>query len=553
MSNSLNRTGRTDNIFIKSHGPKTPLWRYYIRSSLDFLGFHQPIEYCNNQKRLNFEAETLLLWKNFGLSVPDILYQSSSELHLSFIRGRTLLSVLLESFDLKIISMVIKDMNYRHRLAFTHNEPRLCHVDANLRNILYSKGSIIHVDFEMGRNYETVERWATREVSKLMVSLFKDRSSQEIDNIIQIFRQEYMHKRVIKSIVCSKLKNSKKKYEKKRTKSFNLYRLAKILEKDLKPDYRKILVIKFRNIGDVLLTTPLAFNIRHHYPSSDIDFAVNQGCEDMLTHNPNIASIISYSRLRIKKLNWLSQVREELRLVRQIRSNQYDLVINLTEGDRGAQLALFSGAKKKLGFRVRKGILSKLKIFDHLGLDNDQKWQHTIEKDLQFIELLNKKVVDKSVSLYWPKKIDTEIDILLAENKVRHFVHIHPVSRWKFKCWEDDRLAKVIDYLQQEKEIKVVITCAPDNQELESIDKILSHCQTEPINLSGKLNLKQLACLSSKAILFLGPDTAPMHMAAAVNTQVVALFGASYPKLWGPWNNQLDVNLFQDIDGVQTN
>ncbi len=313
----------------------------------------------------------------------------------------------------------------------------------------------------------------------------------------------------------------------------------------------KILVVKFRNIGDVLLSTPLISNLKNIYPDSQIDMALNKGCEDMVSNNPNVDNIIIYDRPRIKKLGIFAQLKEEIRFTRNIRNNHYDMVINLTEGDRGAQLAFLSGAKSKLGFPVRKGLLSKIKIFDKLG--DDKKWQHTVEKDLQFINLLGKEVDNKEVKIYWSSMVEQEVDKILADNNIKQFVHIHPVSRWMFKCWEDDRMAKIIDYLQQDKGVKVVITGAPVKKELDRIDKILSLCKTRPINLSSKLTLKHLAYLSSKAKLFFGVDTAPMHMAAATNTPVATLFGASYPVIWGPWNNNSDKQLFQDEDSIQTN
>jgi heptosyltransferase-3 len=122
-----------------------------------------------------------------------------------------------------------------------------------------------------------------------------------------------------------------------------------------------------------------------------------------------------------------------------------------------------------------------------------------------------------------------------------------------FKCWEDDRMAKIIDYLQQDKGLKVVITGAPVKIELDRIDKILSLCKTRPVNLSSKLTLKHLAYLSSKSKLFFGVDTAPMHMAAATNTPVLTLFGASFPVKWGPWNNNKNRKSFTDSDGIQSN
>ena len=78
-------------------------------------------------------------------------------------------------------------------------------------------------------------------------------------------------------------------------------------------------------------------------------------------------------------------------------------------------------------------------------------------------------------------------------------------------------------------------------------------CESVPINLSGKLNLRHLACISSQARLFFGVDTAPMHIAAAVDTPVLAMFGATFPQVWGPWNNENDTQPFYDIDGSQFN
>lgn len=313
----------------------------------------------------------------------------------------------------------------------------------------------------------------------------------------------------------------------------------------------KILVIKFRNIGDVLLSTPLISNLKFYYPDSDIDFALNKGCEDMVSDNSYINNVIVYDRPRIKKMGIFSQFKEEIKFTRSIRNNNYDMVINLTEGDRGAQLALLSGAKVKIGFPIRKGILSKIDIFDKIA--DDEKWQHTVEKDLQFIKLLNKEIRSKEVAIFWSKEVERKVEETIKENHISDFVHIHPVSRWMFKCWEDERMARIIDYLYEEKRLNVVITGAPIRKELDRIEKILSLCKTKPVNLSGKLSLKQLACLSSKAKLFFGVDTAPMHMAAATNTPVLTLFGASFPVKWGPWNNNENRKSFTDSDAIQSN
>jgi len=311
----------------------------------------------------------------------------------------------------------------------------------------------------------------------------------------------------------------------------------------------KILIIKFRNIGDVLLSTPLIENLKYHYPDAKIDFALNAGCQDMISFNPDIRNIFIYDRNRIKQKHLIERVKDEIEYVNNIISNKYDLVINLTEGDRGAIIALLSKANKKLGFPARKGILKYLNIYDIIG--DDQKPIHTIEKDLQFIPLLGKENLHKRVSIYWGASEKEKIDDLLNKYSIEEFIHIHPVSRWMFKCWEDDRMAKVIDHLQKVKKMKVIITAAPDAKELERVKKITTLCQAAPIDFSGKLTLKEMAYLSSKAKLFFGTDTAPMHIAAAVDTPVIALFGASHPVLWGPWDNENDTINFKYINGIQ--
>ena len=138
MSLSLNNVDYNDSVFIKTYGPKTPLWKYYSRSALDLIGFRQPVEYYNKRKRLEFECQTLKLWISYDLNVPKVIRKNSSDLHLSIIKGKTLNKIFTEfdDVDMDLVIKLINDVNYRHHLAFKYNEPKLCHVDANLRNIV---------------------------------------------------------------------------------------------------------------------------------------------------------------------------------------------------------------------------------------------------------------------------------------------------------------------------------------------------------------------------------------------------------------------------------
>ena len=103
-----------------------------------------------------------------------------------------------------------------------------------------------------------------------------------------------------------------------------------------------------------------------------------------------------------------------------------------------------------------------------------------------------------------------------------------------FKTWPAERVAQLIDALHVEGR-RVVLTAAPAEKEMAMVARILSLCAAPPVNLAGQLNLKELAALTRRAALFIGVDSAPMHIAASQGTPTVALFGPSGEIEWGPW------------------
>ncbi|WP_456449627.1 putative lipopolysaccharide heptosyltransferase III [Hydrogenimonas sp.] len=312
----------------------------------------------------------------------------------------------------------------------------------------------------------------------------------------------------------------------------------------------KILIVKFRNIGDVLLTTPLLENLKHHFPDARIDMAVNAGTEEMLTLHPALGKLHIYERERLKALSPATRIVEELKFANAIRKERYDIVVNTTKGDRGLLLAIFSGAPTVIGYRSGKHPLFDRFIDHALPAMN---YRHMVEVGLDALRALGREPLDKKVRIHWSEETERKIDTLLEEKglKERPFVHIHPVSRWLFKCIEDRTMARVIDYCQNTLGYPVVLTAAPVEKELEKIAAILSHTDSEPIDLSGKLTLKETAALDKRASFFIGVDTAVMHMAAANDTPVLAFFGPSAAFHWGPWDNDLTESGYTGIRGNQ--
>jgi len=113
-------------------------------------------------------------------------------------------------------------------------------------------------------------------------------------------------------------------------------------------------------------------------------------------------------------------------------------------------------------------------------------------------------------------------------------------------------MAKIIDYCETELQIRVVITAAPIQAEIDKVNSIVGFCKSSPANLSGKLTLKQTAALNKQAVMFIGVDTAIMHMSAANNVPVLAFFGPSGAAHWGPWDNNMMESAYTSRNGAQT-
>jgi len=308
----------------------------------------------------------------------------------------------------------------------------------------------------------------------------------------------------------------------------------------------KILILKFRNIGDVLLVSPLLSNLKLYYPNSTIDIAVNKGTESMVDVNPHINKVIVYDRTSIKSLTIFKRIWREFGFIWSFRKRQYDLVINLTKGDRGAQIAWLSNAKIRIGYPNKNKILKRA-FTHHMP---DQGARHTLETNIDPLYLLHIPVNNKKVRIYWNKSDEKVInDKLLNLNS---FIHIHPVSRWMFKCIADQTMAQIIDYCELELKTKVVITAAPIDKEIDRVNSILRFCKSDPINLSGELSLRQTAALNKRSKIFIGVDTAIMHLSAANDVPVLAFFGPSGAHQWGPWDNSLMQSNYNNKNGMQS-
>jgi heptosyltransferase-3 len=205
-------------------------------------------------------------------------------------------------------------------------------------------------------------------------------------------------------------------------------------------------------------------------------------------------------------------------------------------------VALASGARYRIASDPKgKGFAGKRYLYTHRAkIDSDSP--HMVLQNLEVVRQFGITTQDVTVDLFIPAEAKQFVKYILDKHSIREsdtLVHVHPTARWLSKHWKDEYMAGVINWLTGNK-FKVILTSSSSEREMNRVKSILSfvHDRSLLVDLSGRTTIKQLAAISAASDLFLGVDTAPMHIAAAVGTPVVALFGPSGEAQWGPWGGQ---------------
>lgn len=309
---------------------------------------------------------------------------------------------------------------------------------------------------------------------------------------------------------------------------------------------QRVLVIKLRHHGDVLLATPVLRALKQAVPEIEVDALVYAETAPMLQGNLDVAQLHLIDK-QWKKQGMLQQLRSEWALYQQLRARRYDLVVHLTEHQRGAWLVRWLKPRYAVApmMQAHHRLAQQFwdRSFTHRYSTESTKpalnKRHTVEQNLDALRRLGVVLPqDRRLRL----NPTTGAQQLVAQRLTAHglaarqFIVLHPGSRWLFKCWSVERNAELIIQLLRIGK-KIVLTSAPDARELAMRDAILRLVpdQAGLHDWAGQFSLQELSALIGQAQLFVGVDSAPMHIAAAMQTPVVSLFGPSGEQAWGPW------------------
>ena len=304
---------------------------------------------------------------------------------------------------------------------------------------------------------------------------------------------------------------------------------------------RRVLVTKLRHHGDVLLASPVFTVLKKALPGAEIDALVYRETLPMLEGHPAVARLFAIDR-EWKRRGLRVQLREELALLRALRARRHDLIVHLTEHPRGAWLTRLLKPRYAVARELARAHWLWRTSFSHYYRLPRARPRHAVECNLDALRRLGLQPgsADRGLVLVPGERDCDRVKELLARNSLerRRFIQFHPGSRWLFKCWPAEACAKLIEGVVEDG-WRIALTGAPDARERELADEILALVPQQQragvVDLAGALTLRELAAFTGEARAFVGVDSAPMHIAAAMHTPVVALFGPSGEVEWGPW------------------
>jgi heptosyltransferase-1 len=295
-----------------------------------------------------------------------------------------------------------------------------------------------------------------------------------------------------------------------------------------------ILIIKLSAIGDVIHALPAVSALRKRYPNADITWVIEEAASDLILDHPHLDRVIVSRRK-----SWIGDLKggrgsgslKEIRtFLSELRARPYDLVIDFHGLFKSALIVFLSGGIRKLGYESLQELSG---LFYNEKIPEDMN-KHAVDRYLDFARYLGAQQGTPEFVIPIREKNESRVRALLQGSRIGPndlFVAISPQALWETKLWSDQKFAQLSERIIQELNLPVVFT-GGDGKSAEDIQSFMT---LPSFDLSGRTTLRDLACLYRQAALLVTTDSGPMHLAAAVGTPVVALFGPTDPARTGPY------------------
>jgi len=295
---------------------------------------------------------------------------------------------------------------------------------------------------------------------------------------------------------------------------------------------KRLLLIKLRYIGDSIWMWPVINNLKWNYPHLKLSVLVNEGTEAFFYINPLVDEVIPFPRAKVKSRGGSFHF---FKFIWKLRKKCFDTVIDLTDADRPAFISFLSGAKLRISYdnehRPRRF------LYTHKA-QAKMNTKHMVDYHLDILRELGLKIFDSSIKIELPEEVFKHLKqrfptLFLRTDKKKRLL-IHPGARTPLRQWGVENFAELGKLVAHKYHILLI----GGKKEKSLIENICQKWDFKPLLATTKLNLLEFAGICRYADIFLGNDTAPLHIAAAMDIPVIGIYGPTLPQLAAPWTDK---------------
>ncbi|RKU37750.1 lipopolysaccharide heptosyltransferase II [Candidatus Poribacteria bacterium] len=299
----------------------------------------------------------------------------------------------------------------------------------------------------------------------------------------------------------------------------------KRLPKDFVP--KRILVVKLDHLGDVILATPVFSNLRHAYPNAELHALTGRWSRVVLERHPDVNAVFDYNSPAFSRTGQSTTLKQAFQLYRELHRQKYDLIIELRGDWRTTKFSLLQLTPHRLS-------RAALQIENKLGRPRFSG-THETTRNLDVLRHAGIPTSIQTATFSVTTADEKWASDFLAIHKIDKqgpLVAIHPGSPIPLKRWLPERYAKLADWLIARKGTQVLFVGVKD--EIPIVTEIQRRMKGISINIAGETTLTQLASILHTCNMFIGNDSGPMHLAAAVGTPTIGLYGPGDPTRFAP-------------------
>lgn len=295
-------------------------------------------------------------------------------------------------------------------------------------------------------------------------------------------------------------------------------------------EIKKILCIKPRGIGDIVLSTIILDSLRAYYTNASIDYLTEPFASPAVQDNPLISKVLTMGKTEFPL--WVAL---------RIRKEKYDLLIDLWSNPRTAQITFLSGVKYRLGFAYRGR-----KYAYNILATSGRGACHSAEHNLEVLKPLGVPEISKKIHFYFSEKDKGFADKYFAET----FPHnekvcgIIPAGGWESKRCDAVKWVEICKALSEKYNMKFLILWGPGDEK--DAEYIISNLKNDAV-IAPATELKEMSALISKCSLVIANDSGPMHISAALDIPTLGIFGPTNPTAHRPYSDKSDFVIKEDL------